>query len=326
MSESKVVVSDYVFESFDAERGILAAVGADLEVLQCKSAEELIPHLADAHALLNTYLPGIDKAVFDAAPKLKAVVRYGIGVDTIDVPEATRHGVMVANVPDYCIEEVSSHALALFLCLNRKVAFSDAKVKAGEWSLSYVKPVTGIAEMTCGIIGFGRIGREIARRLAGFGPTILFSDPVIAAAEVDGCRRVELDDLFAQCDAIFVQCPANERTRHLLGREAFVKMQRKPVIINAARGEIVDTEALVEALGAGLISGAGLDVVEDEKALIEPDHPLRKLGNVVLTPHSAWYSTAAIRKLQRNAAEEVARVLRGEKPRSLINPEVLEAK
>ena len=322
MAKYKVVVTDYVFESFEPETEVLAAVDADLEVRQCASIEDLKPHLAGAHALLNTYLPGIGAEVFDSAPDLKVVVRYGMGIDTIDVPEATKRGILVARVTDYCIDEVADHALAHFLCLARKILLSDRKVKGGEWSLAYVKPLGGIREMTAGIIGFGRIGRAIAARLKAFGPEIVFFDPAVEG-DAEGCRSVALDELYASCDAIFVQCPACEETHHLLGREAFGKMQKRPLIVNTARGSIVDTDALVEALQAGKVSGAGLDLLEDEKAVVGTDHPLNAMDNAILTPHSAWFSSAAIRSLQRKAAEEVARALRGERPVALVNPEVL---
>ncbi len=318
MSGYRVAVTDHVFENFDQEREILAAADAELVVHQCKTVEELIPKLAGVHGLLNTYLPGIGAAVFDAAPDLIAVVRYGIGTDTIDIPAATERGVAVANVPDYCIDEVADHALAHFLCLARKIAFSSARVKGGEWSLSYVKPLPPIRHMRAGIIGFGRIGRAIARRLAPFKPEIVFSDPFVSE-ETEGARPVELAELLATSDAIFVQCPATGNTRHLLGRNAFAKMAKKPLVINCARGEIVDTEALTEALREGAIAGAGLDLIEDEQAVVNQDHPLKHLDNVNLTPHSAWFSDAAIPVLQRRAAEEMAKILRGEKPTSPQN-------
>ncbi|MHC4563423.1 MAG: C-terminal binding protein [Planctomycetota bacterium] len=323
MSKFKVIITDYVFDTFDAEREVLSAVDAELDVHQCKSADELIPHLAGAHAILNTYLPGMDETIFSSAPDLKVIVRYGIGLDTIDVAAATARGVMVANVPDYCIEEVSDHALAHFLSLARKIPFSDRQVKGGQWSLGYLKPMKGITDMTCGVIGFGRIGRAIAQRLKAFGPDVVFADP-FGEGDVDGCRHVALDELYAASDAIFVQCPSSEDTHHLINRAAIEKMAKKPFIINCARGAIVDTDAIVWAIENDKIAGAGLDLLDDEDAVVNTDHPLKAFDNVTLTPHSAWYSTAAIGKLQRMAAEEVARVLRGEKPKSLINPEVLD--
>ena len=322
MAQFKVIVTDYVFEAFDGEREVLAAADADLEVLQCTSAEEVVPHLAGTHGILNTYLAGMDETIFSNAPDLKVIVRYGIGLDTIDVAAATAHGVMVANVPDYCIEEVADHALAHFLALARKIPFSDRKVKAGEWSLGYLKPMKGITDMTCGVIGFGRIGRAIAQRLKAFGCEVVFADPM-GEGGVDACRRVTLDELFATADAIFVQCPSTDETKHLIGREAIEKMAKKPFIINTARGAIVDTDAIVWALENDKIAGAGLDLLDDMEAVVEGDHLLKRFDNVILTPHSAWYSSAAITKLQRKAAEEVARVLRGERPKSLVNPDVL---
>ena len=318
MAKFKVIVTDYVFESFEAETEVLGEADAELVVLQCKSIDELKPHLADAHGLLNTYLPGIDAAVFDAAPDLKVVVRYGIGVDTIDVDAATKRGIVVANVPDYCVEEVADHALAHFLNCARKVALSDRKIRAGEWSLGYVKPLNGIGSMTVGIIGFGRIGRAIAQRVRAFDPKVIFFDPCVATDE-DGCESVPLDTLYAASDAVFVQCPSNDATHHLLNRAAFEKMVKAPIIINCARGAIVDTDALVWALENGRVSAAGLDVLEDEKAILDAGHPLKTFDTVSLTPHSAWYSRAAIAKLQCRAAEEVARVLRGERPLSWVN-------
>ena len=321
MERLKVVVTDHVFGSFDAEREVLAAVNADLIVLQCKTVAELLPHIADADGLLNTYLAGIDGTVFAAAPKLRAVVRYGIGVDTIDIPEATRRRILVANVPDYCVDEVADHAMAHFLALNRKLGLSDRRVKSGEWSLAYVKPVKALRQMRVGIIGFGRIGRAVAARLKAFGSEVVFADPQVTAS-VDGCAAVDLDTLLATCDGIIVQCPATPATRGLIGREAFAKMRRQPILVNCARGEVVDTDALVDALKAGVVSGAGLDVLVDEAAVVKQPHPLKDFDTVLLTPHSAWFSAAAIPTLQRRAAEEMALALSGRRPTSLLNPEV----
>ena len=323
MSTHRVLVSDYVFESFAQEREILGAVDAELEVLQCESAEELRQHMPGVHGLLNTYLPGIDADVFDNAPDLRVVVRYGIGLDTIDIPEATKRGIIVANVPDYCIDEVADHAMAHFMTLARKIPLSDRRVRAGEWSLAYVKPLKSLQSMRAGVIGFGRIGRAIARRLKAFGTEVVFADPMINAVS-DGCEPVDLDTLFASSDAIFVQCPATPATRHLLCAGAFAKMEKCPIIINCARGEIVDTDAVVAALESGAIAGAGLDLLDDEDAVVKADHPLKRFENVTLTPHSAWFSDASIPNLQKRAAEEMAKALTGQRPSSLVNPEVME--
>lgn len=322
MSRYRVVVTDHVFDSFDAERDVLEPLGAELVVLQCRSASELIPQVGEADGLLNCYLPGIGPAVFDAAPRLRGVVRYGIGLDTIDIPAATARGILVANVPDYCVDEVADHALAHFLALARKLPRADRKVREGEWSLSYLRPLPAIRAMRVGIIGFGRIGRAIARRLAPFGPEVVFHDPMVRQP-AEGAQPVSIETIWETCDAIFVQCPATPATRHLLSFEAFARMQRRPLVINCARGEIVDTDALVWALENDRIAGAGLDLLEDERAVVEHDHPLKRYDNVMLTPHSAWFSDLAIPSLQRRAAEEMARILSGERPLALVNPEAL---
>ncbi len=323
MSKYKVLVTDTVFESFDITRDVLAAVDAEFEVLQCKSAGELKPKLDGVHGLLNTYMPGIDNAVFQAAPNLKAVVRFGIGVDTIDIPAATERGILVANVPDYCIEEVSNHALAHFLTLARKLPESCRRTRTGEWSLGYVKPLKPLQSMRAGIVGFGRIGRAIADRLRPFVKEVVVFDPALETAP-DGVTLLEFGDLVGCSDAIFVQCPANEHTHHLFNRAVFEQMQAQPILINCARGEIVDTEALIWALETGKVSAAGLDVLEDEAAVMADEaHLLRRHENVLLTPHSAWFSDAALPALQRKGAEAMAAALIGQRPASLLNPEVL---
>ena len=249
MSKYTVLVTDYVFAGFEQERKILAEARAELKIAQCKTIAKLIPQVRGVHGLLNTYLAGIGPEVFDAAPNLKVGVRYGIGLDTIDIPAATFPGIMVANVPDYCINEVANHALAHFRALARKIPLSGRKVKTGEWSNAYVKTLKALAGMRAGIIGFDRIGRVLASRLKAFGV------------------------------------------------------------------EVVDTDALVWALENGKISGAGLDVLEDD-SIIKTPHPLKGCPNVTITPHSAWFSDAAIPELQRRAAQEMARALRGERPTS----------
>lgn len=322
MATFKVVVTDYVFENFEQEEQVLGAIDAELVVCQAGAAEELKPEVKDADAILNTYLGPIDRDLFQVAEKLRIVVRYGIGLDTINVSDATEFGIMVANVPDYCIDEVADHALSHFLALARKLPLSDRRVKAGEWSLSYLKPLMGIGEMTAGIVGLGRIGRAIARRLQPFGVSVIFADPQVRE-ETDGCRPVTFDALLEESDAIFVQCPSNEATHHLINKAALAKTKKRPILINCARGEIVDTAAVVWALENGKLAGAGLDLLDDEATVLEHDHPLKHFENVILTPHSAWYSVRAIRELQRKGAEEVARGLTGQRPLSLVNPEVV---
>jgi len=325
VAKFKVVVTDYVFDNLDTERSILEECDAELVVLQCKSVDEVIPFAIDADAILNTYLGGLDEHFFSTLKKCKVVVRYGIGVDTIDVKAATRYGIMVANVPDYCIEEVSDHAVACALDLIRKLTLSDRRIRQGDWGLGYLKPLHRLRGLTAGIVGMGRIGRLSAHKLNSFGVNLIFHDPFVEisiASDGFHARKVTLEELVAESDIILIHVPATPETYHLFNKKLFSLMKREPIIINCARGTLVDTDALVDALAKGQISGAALDVIEGVPPF-SPDNPLCQFDNVIITPHSAWYSEEALANLQQLAVEEVARVLKGERPKSLINPEVL---
>ncbi|MBD3346389.1 MAG: C-terminal binding protein [Chitinivibrionales bacterium] len=313
MSKYKVLVTDHVFDRFDTEREVLARVDAELIVHQFRTIDELLPHVGDIHGLLNCYLGPIDNNVFDAAPNLKIVSRYGIGVDTINITDAARHGVIVSNIPDHAINEVADHAVALFLNLARKISTADRRVKNGVWSLSYVKPLHAIRGMTAGFIGFGKIGRAAAERLKAFGVRVVFHTPTWKGL-VDGFSQVAFDELLAASDAVFIQCPSTEQTYHLINRATIEKMKKKPLLINTARGAIVDADALVWGLSTGNVSGAACDVLEDIDSVVTTDHPLKKAENVILTPHSAFYSEESVEDLKYRAAENVARVLVGKEP------------
>jgi D-3-phosphoglycerate dehydrogenase len=322
MSRFKVAVTDYVFPNLDPETEVLAEVDAELVPGQSKTKDDVLALVRGVDAVLNTYFGPIDGEVMDAMPSCRIIVRYGVGVDTIDIPAATARGIMVANVPDYCVDEVSDHAVAMLLALVRKLPQGDRRVRAGDWALAPLKPITSLRGMTVGIVGMGRIGREIARKLAVFGPPIIYHDPYAAGPDLACYLPVSLDDLFASAQAIILQAPATPETHHLFSDAAFAAMANKPIIINCARGELIDTDALVRALEAGQVSAAGLDVIEDAPPLAV-DHPLLTFNSVLITPHSAWLSEQALHNLQLFAAMEVARALRGERLNSLLNPEVL---
>ena len=326
MAKFKVVVIDYVFQNLDEGRMILSECDAELVVAQCNSADEVISIAGDADALLVTYFGPLDEKIFSALKKCKVIVRYGIGTDNIDIDAATRYGIMVANVPDYCCDEVSEHAVACLLALERKLPLSDRRVRQGEWSLNYLKPLHRIKELTVGIVGMGRIGCLSARKVAAFGAQLIFADPNVNENDIEEKgfhpKKVSLNELVTMSDAILIHAPLNAKTYHLFDSNLFKKMQRKPVIINCARGELINTDALVEALSEGQISGAALDVIEDVPPF-NPDSSLSKFENVIISPHSAWYSEEALVDLKKLAAEEVVRVLKGERPKSFLNPEVL---
>lgn len=323
MAKHTVVVTDHVFHNLDPEKKVLEPLGVELLGGQCHNLEEIISLSKDASAILNCYFKPIGEEIFQACSRLKAVVRYGIGVDTIDIPAATRHGIMVANVPDYCQEEVADHTTALVLALARKIVRANNKVKGGEWDLAYLKPMIRLRGQTVGFIGFGRIARLVANRLASFGMNLIFYDPYIQEDVVDNANKVALEEVLRQSDFVLIHTPDTEETRHLLNKERFALMKQTACIINTARGGIIETAALIESLQTGRLAGAALDVIEGIPP-ITPDHPLCQMDNVILTPHAAFYSEDSMIDLQVKAAQEVARVLSGDKPLSLLNPEVLE--
>jgi D-3-phosphoglycerate dehydrogenase len=320
----KVYVTDYVFENFNPEKNSLQDVDCELIPLQCKSAAELIDKAKDADALLNCYMGGIDASVMDAMPNLKVIVRYGIGYNTIDITAATERGIQVANVPDYCLDEVSDHAVAVALSLVRKVTMSHNRIKnEKDYGIGYLKPVLPLRGSKLAILGFGRIGKLIAAKMHPFGCTILFYDPFIPAdIQMEGfsAHKVSLDEAYAEADIIILQAPATSENYHMLNAETFAKMRRKPYIVNCARGELIDEKALATALEKGQIAGAGLDVLESMPP-VSPDNPLLKFDNVILTPHSAWISANSLAELQRLAALEVGRALKGGVVKSLLNPD-----
>ena len=326
MPKFEVAVTDYVFPDLDSESRILAENDAEMVIAQCKSTDEVISIARDADVILNTYFSPLDEKVFAELNKCKAVVRYGIGTDSIDMDSATKHGIMVINVPDYCCEEVSDHTVASMLALLRKLPLSDRRIRQGKWDLKYLKPMTRIKNLTIGIIGMGRIGRLSAKKSAVFGSQIVFTDPGVDEDSVRetglNLKKVTLDELMAISDAILIHAPATAETYHLIDSTLFQKMQRKPVIVNCARGSLVDTDALVAALSQGQISGVALDVMENVPPF-DPENSLSQFENVILSPHSAWYSEEALVDLRKLALEEVLRVLRNERPHSLLNPEVL---
>lgn len=316
----KVVITDHTFPSLDPEREILSSIPAQVnDASPLRTEDDVIRAAREADALIIGFVP-ITPRVMDALPRLRVVVRYGVGYDTIDVPAATERGIWVANVPDYCIPEVADHAMAYLLSLARKVLPLDASIRKGEWStLKTAQPVWRIEGQTLGLIGLGRIGREVMRRALGFGLKVMVYDKYLApeTAEALGARPVELDQLLREADFISIHTPLTSETHHLIDASALGKMKPSTYLINVARGAIVDTVALAEALQAGKIAGAALDVFEQEPLAM--DHPIRTAPNTILNPHAAWYSEEALTQLQRNAAMEVARVLRGEPLKNPLN-------
>ncbi len=309
----KVVTLTLFKETFDLEKEILARAGADLTSLKAAGEDELIPQLIDADAIL-TGRTIISAKMIDALQACRIIVRYGIGVDNIDIAAAARRNIPVSNVPDYCIEEVSTHTVALLLCVARKILHSDKTVRTGKWGVQELSPLRRLSGQTLGIFGFGRIGRMVGEKAYPFGMRILVSDPYLAPNTVDQSKfaLVDLATLLRESDYLTIHSPLTLETRKRFGEAEFRSMKPSAILINAARGEIVDEQALCRALSEGWIGGAALDALVKEPP--DPQSPLWKLDNVLMTPHSAWYSEEALVELHRKAAEEAARVLRGEPP------------
>lgn len=318
----KVVITDLCFPTMNPEREELQGVNVDLISAQCQTEDEVIAATRDADAVIVNQAK-MPARVIEHLEKCKVIARYGIGFDNVDVKTATERGIMVANVPDYCADEVSSHAIALLMACSRKVIQLSNSVKAGEWTYLVGKPIYRLTGQILGIVGLSQIGNAVARRGLGLGLKVQAYDPYVSQTDLD-VSFVDFDQLLETSDFISLHAPLTDGTRHLFGKNEFRKMKKSAFLINTARGGIVDGAALYEALSAGEIAGAGVDVMEQEPP--DQDDPLLKLDNFIITPHAAWYSEESQTLLQREAARAVAAVLKGGKPRSLVNPEVMDAK
>lgn len=318
MNKFKVVICDYYYESLQQEKQVFSQLDIDLQDYHCKTEDEVIQVASECDALICQFAP-ITRRVIENLKNCRVIVRYAIGVDNIDLKAAEEHGIYVCNVPDYGVDEVSNHAIALLLDCAKKLSFLADQVKKGNNSYTVVKPLYRISGKTLGLVGFGRIPQLVARKMAGFGVNIVAYDPMIneAAAKELNVTSVSLEELLERSDYISVHCPLMASTHHMFNKETFQKMKPTAIFINTARGGVVKEEDLVWALENGVISMAGLDVTEVEPVAV--DNPLLKLPNAIVTPHAAWYSVEAVETLQRMAAEEVVRALKGEPLRSPVN-------
>ena len=315
----QVMITDCDHGSIEEEKEELGRIGTELILAQIRKEEDLIRVCKEADGLINQYAI-LNRNVLGHLTKCKVVARYGVGVDSIDLKAATDLGIIVANVPDYCIDEVASHAVAMLLTLIRKTVFFDRKVKSSHWDFRQGPPIHRIQGKTLGLIGCGKIGFEVAKRMSAFGVKVITFDPYLEKVS-EGIELEDFDTVLKESDFISIHCPLNDSTRHLIGDEALKKMEKKPMIINTSRGPIVDEKALIQALEQGLISGAGLDVLEKEPP--DDQNSLLKMENVILSPHVGFYSEESISELKRRTAKNVADVLRGKRPASVVNREVL---
>ena len=315
----KVVVTDYSFPSLDVEKAILDPTGCQFIAAQCKTPAELIPLIADADFIITQFAP-LNAAVIAAMKRARVIARYGIGVDNIDLEAARQRGIPVCNVPDYCIDEVADHTLALILATSRAVVPHWTHVKTGQWSLPVpFDAMWALKDSTVGVVGFGRIGRAVARRLAAFNFKLLVHDPFLSDSEIEraGCVPTSFDELLGAADLITLHVPSTADTRQIINRETLKKMRAGVVLVNVSRGTLIDTDALIEALKRGHVRAAALDVIDPEP--INPDNPLLKMNNVIITPHAASVSAKAVQTLREAVAKTVLCAMRGEPLRNVVN-------
>ena len=322
MPERLVLATDHPWPSVEAEVQTLAAVDARLVIAPTGEPAELIELAREADAILTCFAR-TGEAVVAAAERLQVIGRYGIGVDNIAVDAATARGVLVTNVPSYCEQEVAEHALALMLALARRLAVYDAGVRSGDWSLARGAPIHRVHGRTLGIVGFGHIGRALAAKASALGLAVIAHHPRSTSAIVAaGHEAVSLPELAARSDFVSLHVPLTDETTHLVD-EAFLRAMRPTaVLVNTARGLVVDQAALARALTEGWIAGAAADVFSPER--LDPGDPLLAAPNLIATPHVAYYSEESLVDLGRLAAENVAAVFAGRMPAAVVNPAVLE--
>jgi D-3-phosphoglycerate dehydrogenase len=313
MPRPLIAVTDSPFPSLDPAKAALARVDPELRMAKSASAEDILAVAREADAILVTYarLPG---DLLRQLTRCKAIGRFGLGVDNIDVPAAAALGITVTYVPDYCMHEVSDHAMALLLALARKIPLSNKLVQAGRWEMPAVVPIHRLAGRVLGLVGFGNIPRALAPKAKAFGLRVVTHDPYVSqqALAAAGVESVSFDRLLEISDFVSIHAPLVPATRGLFNAEVFGKMKAGALLINTARGPLVDEDALVSALDSGRLGGAALDVVAVEP--LPKDSRLIGRDNVILTPHTAFYSVEALNELQTKCAADVARVLSGEKP------------
>lgn len=313
----KAVITDLDMVSIENEKKVFTEAGIPFELKQLHTEDALIEGCQDADILLVQYAK-ITGRVMDALPRVKLIVRYGVGVDSVDLEAATAHGIQVCNVPDYGVNEVAGHAAALTLSLVRKIDLLNRRTKTDRWDYSACIPIHRFSAMTVGVVGLGRIGRNFARKMDALGFRVLGYDPFYKESPEtkEYIEEASFEDLIARADIVSLHCPADGNEK-IMNREVFKKMKNTAILINVARGALVNDEDLDAALADGEIAAAGLDTVSIEPA--PPDYFLFRHDNLLVTPHMAWYSEEAGRELQRKAAEEAVLFAKGEPVRYPVN-------
>lgn len=314
-----VLITDCDHSDTRAEQSVLDEAGIGWRLAQCATPEDVIAEGAGAQALVNQYAP-ITAEVLDALSEVRLVVRYGVGVDSVDVDAATERGVWVANVPDYGTTEVADHTIALALDLLRGISVLSRATAAGTWDYTRAVPLRRLGEVTYGVLGCGSIGSAVAQRARAFGMRVIGTD-IVPSRPTDanqGIERVSLDELLGRADVLSLHATLDESSRHLINAARLATMKPTALLVNTARGGLVDTAAVLEALDHGRLAGVGLDVLATEP----PDEVGWQLAahpRAVITPHAAWYSEEAYQALKTSVAQEAVRVLSGQAPRCPVN-------
>lgn len=318
-SSPRVAITDWTFPDLSVEEAILREAGIEVVARQCRSETELIELCGNADAVI-TQFARVNRSVVSAMAKARAIVRYGIGVDNVDLDAARERGIPVCNVPDYCVDEVADQTLAFILASTRQVVPHARALREGQWGLATaLSDIKALRDLTVSVVGFGRIGREVTRRLRAFKCAVLVFDPMVApdVIEGEGARAVGFDAALAGADVLTLHCPSTPETRRMMNRETFAKLQRGAIFINVGRGDLADSDALTEALRSGRLSAAALDVFDPEP--IPKEHPIRSMPNVILAPHIASCSVPAVKKLRESAAHLARAAVHGEPLPSIVN-------
>lgn len=312
-----VIVVDCDHPSIAIEQAVLADICPSPAWLACRTEDEVIAQCGEGEGLLIQYAP-MTRRVLEQLPRCKVIVRYGVGVDTVDLAAAHDLGIVVSNVPDYGTHEVADHALALMLCLTRKIERANRLVKAGQWDFRLLQPVHRHQVQTIGIVGVGRIGGAMAHRAHALGMQVLGCDPYVPRERLPAfVTPVGLDEMLRAADVVSVHCPLTDETRNMIDAAKLALMRPTAYLVNTARGSIVDEAALEAALAGGRLAGAAMDVLKSEPG--KPAHPLFAHENFLCTPHMAWHSDESAQELKRKAAEEARRVLLGKAPHYRVN-------
>jgi D-3-phosphoglycerate dehydrogenase len=313
-----VAVTDYGFPDLKQEEAVLLPMGFQFVTGQCKTAEQVIQLASAADAILTERAP-ITKEVLDNLHNCKIIVRYGVGVDNVDIEAAKARNIPVVNVPDYGTGEVADHAMSLLLASVRKIPQIVSQVRKGVWEITPCRPIVGLQGKTLGLAGFGNIGRDVAKRAQSFGINTIAYDPYVQAPVFHGLgtEKVDWQTLLQTSDFISIHLPLTATTKHIFNEEAFAQMKSAVYLINTSRGAVIKTASLIEALQNNTIAGAALDVLEEQP--ISMSSPLLAMEQCLLTSHCAWYSESSLNRLQRHAAMEIERLFNGKRPKHIVN-------